>query len=149
MAESMRQRDDPAASLEPPRAPIDLKPQSLDDAVDIYVPGCWICVKCGFALSQQTMFMASGTIGVTKEQILAVDGELCPNDGEPMRRETWHERAESNYKWGLDLMERLITATGAEHLPGAFEKIESLRAEVERWRAQADTHKASPAASQD
>lgn len=96
---------------------------NTDDVLDVYVPGCWICPKCNFALSKQTIFVQSGTVGVSHDDVMRMDGEICPNDGEPMRRETWHERAESNHAWGRKLMEDIIVATGAEHLPGALEAI--------------------------
>ena len=69
------------------------------------------------------MFMQSGTIGVSRDDVMRMAGECCPNDGEPMRRETWHERAESNYKWGVDLMEQIIGIAKADSLPQAIERL--------------------------
>lgn len=102
------------------------EPQSFDDALDVYVSGAWRCPKCSFALQKATMFVQSGTIGSTREDVMNVSGETCPNDGEPMLRETWHQRSEDNYKWGVGLMEEIIALTGAEHLPGAIDKIKAL-----------------------
>ncbi len=102
---------------------------SVDDMLDIYVPGNWRCLKCGYGLSSQTMFVGgpdAGSIGSTREQVMALSGECCPNDGEPMVRVTWRERADENQKWGLSLMEEIIAATGAEHLPGAFDVMRSM-----------------------
>lgn len=96
------------------------QPTSPDDVMDVYVPGNWSCPKCGYVLSSQTLFMATGEIGCTRDQVMAMTGEACPNDGEPMRRVTWRERADDNRKWGESLMETIIAATGAEHLPGAL-----------------------------
>lgn len=94
-----------------------------DDVMDVYVPGAWKCMKCGFGLSQATIFIGSGEIGCTREQVMKMSGELCPNDGEPMARVTWRDRAEENRKWGESLMEDIICAVHAEHLPGALDAI--------------------------
>ena len=91
-----------------------------DDAMDIYVPGAWRCMQCGFVLSQATLFVQSGEIGCTRDQVMRLDGELCPNDGTPMARVTWRDRAIENQKWGESLMEEIIAAVNAEHLPGAL-----------------------------
>lgn len=96
---------------------------SPDNVMDMYVPGAWTCPKCNFALSKQTVFMDSGEVGCSRDDVMKMDGEFCPNDGEPMRRETWRERAEHNREWGASLMEEIITATRAEHLPGALAAI--------------------------
>lgn len=55
-----------------------------------YVPGSFRCPKCGFVLSKQTMFVASGTIGISESDL---NGEPCPNDGTDMVHVTWQERA--------------------------------------------------------
>ena len=91
-----------------------------DDVMDVYVPGAWRCLTCGFSLCQATIFMSSGEIGCTREQVMNLTGESCPNDGAPMARVTWRDRAEENRKWGESLMEDVIGAVHAEHLPGAL-----------------------------
>lgn len=96
---------------------------NYDETADIYVPGNWTCLKCGFALSQQTLSASTGEVGVTVAQVMQMNGEICPNDGQPMRRTTWRERAASNQAWGESLMEDIIGAVYAEHLPGALEAI--------------------------
>lgn len=96
-----------------------------EDAADIYVPGAWVCPQCGFRLSQATIFAQSGEVGVTLDQVTRTAGECCPNDCTPMLRETWRERAESNRVWGESLMNEIIAATGAEHLPQAMERIKA------------------------
>ena len=98
--------------------------QSFDDALDVYVPGAWRCPKCAFALQKATIFVGSGTIGSTRDDVMNTTGEVCPNDGVMMQRETWHERAEANYKWGVDLMEKIIAWAGTDNLPSALEKLE-------------------------
>lgn len=102
------------------------KAQSPDDVMDVYVPGAWKCLTCGFALSQATIFMGSGEIGCSRDQVMKMTGELCPNDGEPMARVTWRDRAIENQQWGESLMNEIITAVGADHLPGALERIKQL-----------------------
>lgn len=99
---------------------------ACDDALDVYVPGAWQCPKCKFALQKATMFVQSGTIGSTREEVMNVTGEVCPNDGVMMGRETWHERAESNFKWGMDLMEQIIAISGKDNLPAALETLKLL-----------------------
>lgn len=94
--------------------------QAPDDVMDVYVPGAWKCPRCKFQLSQATIFMGSGEIGCTRDQVMKMTGELCPNDGELMVRVTWRERAEENRQWGESLMEEIIGAVYAEHLPGAM-----------------------------
>ena len=95
-------------------------PRSVDEALDIYAPGAWKCPKCDFHLQKHTIFMQSGTIGSSRDDVMNVTGEVCPNDGEPMIRETWRERADANYKWGVDLMEQIIKIAGADTLPHAL-----------------------------
>lgn len=101
-----------------------------DDVMDIYVPGAWKCLTCGFALSQATLFMDSGEIGCSREQVMKMTGEVCPNDGSPMARVTWRDRAIENQTWGESLMNEIIEAVGADHLPGALERIKQLAGQV-------------------
>ncbi len=96
---------------------------SLDDALDVYVPGAWHCLQCGFALQKATIFVQSGTIGSSRDDVLKMTGELCPNDGTTMARETWHDRAVANLKWGSDLMNEIINIAGAQSLPEALERL--------------------------
>ena len=106
----------------------------VDDQLDVYVPGAWTCPKCQYALQKVTLFMQSGESGSSRDDVMNMTGEVCPNDGVMMVRETWHDRAEANRKWGTDLMEQIIALTGAEHLPGAIEVIAALRASQEPGR---------------
>ncbi len=55
-----------------------------------FVAGSYRCPKCNFVLSKQTMFMASGTIGISESDL---NSEQCPNDGTDMVHVTWQERA--------------------------------------------------------
>jgi hypothetical protein len=100
-----------------------MNPMAPDDVMDVYVPGAWKCLRCGFALSQATLFVGSGEVGCSRDQVMKMAGELCPNDGEPMSRVTWRDRAVENQQWGESLMEDVIGAVGAEHLPGALAAI--------------------------
>jgi hypothetical protein len=140
-----------------PRVP---EPASPDDVMDIYVPGAWKCPTCGFALSQATLFMGSGEIGCSRDQVMKMAGELCPNDGAAMHRVTWRDRAVENQAWGESLMNEIIEAVGAEHLPGALDRIRELRAAragaeappvdvkpctcpIERWSARYGDHEST------
>jgi hypothetical protein len=107
---------------------------NYDEAEDVYVPGNWTCVKCGFVLYQQTLCTRTGEIGVTIADVMQMSGEMCPNDGEPMRRTTWRERAIENQKWGESLMEDIIAATHAEHLPGALEAARNNHRDIHAYR---------------
>lgn len=101
---------------------------SPDDAMDIYVPGAWRCLQCGFQLTQATIFMASGQIGSSRDQVMRMTGECCPNDGTEMARVTWRERAVENQQWGESLMEEIIAVTGADSLPAAIARVRDLLA---------------------
>lgn len=101
---------------------------SPDDAMDIYVPGAWRCLMCGFQLTQATIFMARGQIGSSRDQVMRMTGECCPNDGTEMARVTWRERAVENQQWGESLMEEIIAATGTDSLPAAMAKAKALLA---------------------
>lgn len=54
-----------------------------------FIPGCFRCPKCDFALSKQTLSVATGNIGTTEENRLS---EPCPNDGTMMVHVTYRER---------------------------------------------------------
>lgn len=98
---------------------------SPDDTLDVYVPGVWRCPRCDFQLVRQTMSVASGEIGVTRQQI--EESEPCPNDGTPMIRLTWRERALDSEKRLVETMERLMRVTGTESWPRALDAIETAR----------------------
>ena len=53
-----------------------------------FMPGQFRCPKCAFQLSKQTMFVQSGTIGISESDL---DSELCPNDDTPMVHVTYKE----------------------------------------------------------
>lgn len=108
-----------------------------DDAMDIYVPGRWRCLKCQFQLSSATLFVASGEIGCTRDQVMRMDGECCPNDGTAMVRVTWREDSDHNRQWGVDLMEEIIGATYAASLPEALESARRYRKALESIAASA------------
>jgi hypothetical protein len=110
------------------------EPMSPDDVMDVYVPGRWRCPKCDFQLSSATLFMGSGEIGYTGDQVMDMIGECCPNDGTPMGRVTWREEADANRKWGTDLMEEIIGLTGASSLLAAIEAIRSADSQLAALR---------------
>ena len=95
-----------------------------EDHLDIYVPGRLRCPQCEFVLSQATMFMGSGTIGLTKAQAFCEDeGQPCPNDGTPMVKVRWREEAEDNYRAYVKLVEDVLALTGAPSLPEALDAL--------------------------
>lgn len=55
---------------------------------DIHVPGVWRCAKCTFVLVQSNLNMGDGSVTARD-----APGDRCPNDGSPMWRVTWKERA--------------------------------------------------------
>lgn len=91
-----------------------------EDAADIYVPGAWRCLLCGFALQTATLFTRDGAVGHTLADVTHMSGESCPNDGTSMVRVTWQERANEHFAWGSQLMQEVLDATGAASLPAAL-----------------------------
>lgn len=102
-----------------------------EDHLDIYVPGALRCPKCEFELMSQTLFMRSGDVGMTREQALGKnEGEPCPNDGTPMIKVRWADRARDNYEAYGRLMNEIITASGlpveTANLPAALDRVRQL-----------------------
>lgn len=95
-----------------------------EDHLDIYVPGVQRCLKCEFELTSATLFMQSGDVGQTRAQALCEEPDLCPNDGEPMVKVRWRERAAQNYEAYGALMNEIIGIAGlsvqCESLPAAL-----------------------------
>ncbi len=58
-----------------------------------YIPGEFRCAKCGFTLSQFKIRASDGAVGDRDEP-----GEKCPNDGSPLWRVTWEQRARDHFK---------------------------------------------------
>ena len=44
-----------------------------------YMPGSWICPKCGFVLTKKAISAETGAMGTTEKER---QSEPCPNDGE-------------------------------------------------------------------
>lgn len=44
---------------------------------DEWLPGQWLCQKCGFSLCKSIMYTSDGSIGANKSPL----NEICPNDG--------------------------------------------------------------------
>lgn len=61
---------------------------ALADKNLIYVPGVFVCRKCGFELISKVLDMGSGKVGANTRR------DNCPNDGAVMEPQTWRERAE-------------------------------------------------------
>lgn len=78
---------------------------------EVYVPGLWRCAKCNFRLVQKTLNADSGT--VTSND---VPGTKCPNDGSPMWRVTWKERA-LEAEEQLDSLIEAMEAQGVRIIP--------------------------------
>ena len=101
-----------------------------EDHLDIYVPGVLRCLKCQFELTTATLFVQSGNIGMTRDQALVKhEGEPCPNDGTPMVKVRWAERAQQNYEAYGALMNEIIGIAGlsrqCDNLPSALEILRS------------------------
>jgi hypothetical protein len=60
----------------------------------IFMPASFVCGRCHFQLEKLTISAKTGAVGVRKGGESG-DGELCPNDGQPMRRVTWKEAYEA------------------------------------------------------
>jgi hypothetical protein len=67
----------------------------------LYLPGQYKCAKCGFELTKSILYVKSGGIGPDLSQ-----PEPCPNDGEIMRRVTWQEASQSNYRFAKELLDK-------------------------------------------
>lgn len=61
----------------------------MTDQASPFVPGSFRCAKCGFVLIQANLNAQDGTV-IARD----APGDRCPNDGAPMWRVTWRERAE-------------------------------------------------------
>ena len=72
---------------------------------ELYVPGEFCCAKCGFTLSQFTLNANTGAIGDRDQP-----GEKCPNDGSPLWRVTWKQRAQDHF----DRCTPVVTISAAE-----------------------------------
>lgn len=101
-----------------------------EDAAELYVPGNWRCLRCGFVLTRATLFAASGTVGSSIDDITRMTGEACPNDGTAMVRVTWRDRAIENQEWAERLINDVLAAAQAESLPAALARIKELAAPV-------------------
>lgn len=72
---------------------------------DVYVPGEFCCAKCGFFLSQFSLNANTGAVSDRDEP-----GERCPNDGSPLWRVTWKQRANEHYERAAEEMARAEAA---------------------------------------
>jgi hypothetical protein len=78
-----------------------------------YMPGQFRCPICKFQLSKQTMFVQSGSIGVSETDL---ESEECPNDGTPMIHVTYREQIsayDDRLKEEFDRVDRIKAAAEA------------------------------------
>lgn len=138
------------AARQPPAAPSVGEAKAADeDHLDIYVPGVLRCLTCQFELTTATLFVQSGEVGLTRDQALGKhEGEPCPNDGTPMVKVRWAERAQQNYEAYGALMNEIIGIVGisreCDNLPAALQilkersapvgDVSAIRALVTKWR---------------
>lgn len=105
-----------------------------EDHLDIYVPGVLRCPQCSFELTKATLFVGLGEIGLTREQAYC-KSEPCPNDGTPMVKVRWSERAQQNYEAYGALMNEIIGIAGlsiqCDSLPEALSTLRQHMARVE------------------
>lgn len=104
----------------------------VDDHLDVYVPGEWKCPMCSFSLSKMTLSVAAADIVVSASDIY--QSEPCPNDGTPMAKVTWRDRANDNFAAFAKLVDDLCAATGATSLPQALERAAKV-AQLEQEKA--------------
>lgn len=64
---------------------------ALANDARLFVPGVWKCPKCKFSLTRTTLNISNGAVGTTHAD--REEPENCPNDGTPMARESWEQRA--------------------------------------------------------
>lgn len=95
-----------------------------------YVPGEFRCPKCGFCLSQFKLSATTGAIGDRDEP-----GERCPNDGSPLWRVTWKERATDHYERAT---EEIAARKSAEAERDALR--EAIRNIAEEWDTAEEAH---------
>jgi hypothetical protein len=80
--------------------------QERDEArAEIYAPGEFRCPKCGFFICQFKIRASDGAVGGRDEP-----GEHCPNDGSPLWRVTWKQRAQAYYDRAVEEMDGRIAA---------------------------------------
>lgn len=80
--------------------------QERDEArAEIYAPGAFRCPKCGFFIRQFKIRASDGAVGGRDEP-----GEHCPNDGSPLWRVTWKQRAQAYYDRAVEEMDGRIAA---------------------------------------
>lgn len=60
----------------------------------VFMLGTWKCDKCGFEQNNRVLNPATGECGVLRIE----EVQVCPNDGQAMRRVTWEECSQSNYE---------------------------------------------------
>lgn len=71
----------------------------------VFMPASFVCGRCGFQLEKRTISAATGAVGICKG---GEDGDVCPNDGTPLRRIMWKEAYEQCAETQHELMLALI-----------------------------------------
>ena len=64
---------------------------ALSNDSRLFVPGVWQCEKCHFVLTRTSIDATTGSFGTTMQD--REETEPCPNDGTPMIRVSWEQRA--------------------------------------------------------
>jgi len=96
---------------------------------ELYVPGEFQCAKCGFTLSQFRMRADDGAIGSRDHP-----GERCPNDGAPLWRVTWKQRAVDHYERASEeIQSRTAAEARLASLTGLVGDMREKAAKVKRW----------------
>lgn len=68
---------------------------------DVYLPGTWKCGKCGFEQNNRVLNVQTGNVTAPRLE----EVQVCPNDGELMRRVKWREASEDNYRFATSLLD--------------------------------------------
>jgi hypothetical protein len=86
----------------------------------LYVPGQWVCPKCGFIQGKSFIGAQTGNVWAN----LAVHEEPCPVDGAKLERLTWEQHATDALKAMSQWSDRAIAAE---------KQAEIYRQETHRW----------------
>jgi hypothetical protein len=69
------------------------------------MPASFVCGQCGFQLEKRSISAVTGAVGIRKG---GEDGDVCPNDGQPLRRKMWKEAFEECTESSHEVMLALI-----------------------------------------
>lgn len=77
-----------------------------ENEAKLYVPGQWMCPKCGFMQGKSFIGANTGNVWANLE----VHDEPCPNDGAKMERLTWEQHARDAVRTAMTQLDRALAA---------------------------------------